>query len=44
MEDVHQKSRRLSYTAKFKHEVVWCVEEKGNHKTTAIYGVDESNV
>jgi hypothetical protein len=34
---------RLSYTAKFKHEVIQCTEEKGNHKAAAIFGVDESN-
>jgi hypothetical protein len=28
---------------KFKCEVVWCAEERGNHKTVAILGVDESN-
>jgi len=25
MEEGHQKSKRLSYTAKFKREVIWCV-------------------
>jgi hypothetical protein len=39
-----QKSKRLSYTAKFKHEVIRCAEEKGNHKAAATFGVDESNV
>jgi transposase-like protein len=39
-----QKSKRLSYTAKFKHEVIWCTEEKGNHKAAAIFGVNESNI
>jgi hypothetical protein len=28
MEEAGQKSKRLSYTAKFKHEVVWCSEER----------------
>jgi hypothetical protein len=42
--DGYQKSKRLSYMAKFKHEVVLCTEEKGNHKATAIFGVDKSNV
>jgi transposase-like protein len=44
MEEGCQKSKRLSYTAKFKHEVIWCAEEKGNCKAAAIFGVDESNV
>jgi hypothetical protein len=43
MEEVCKKSKRLSYTAKFKHEVVRCKEEKGNLKATAIVGVDESS-
>jgi hypothetical protein len=43
MEERCQKSKRLSYTAKFNREVIRCAEEKGNHKATAIYGVDESN-
>jgi hypothetical protein len=43
MEEGCQKSNRLSYTTKFKHEVIWCAE-KGNRKTTALFGVDESNV
>jgi len=30
--------------AKFKHEVIWYTEEKGNRKATVIFGVDESNV
>jgi hypothetical protein len=30
--------------AKFKCEVIWCAEEKGNRKVTAIFGVDESNI
>jgi hypothetical protein len=42
MED--QKSKRLSYTAKFKREVIRCAEEKGNRKATAIFGVDKSKV
>jgi hypothetical protein len=44
MEEGRQKSKRLSYTAKFKREVIWCAEEMGNHKAAAIFGVDESNV
>jgi hypothetical protein len=44
MEEGHQKSKRLSYTAKCKREVIWCSEEKGNRKAAAIFGVDESNV
>jgi transposase-like protein len=44
MKEGRQKSKRLSYTAKFKREVTRYTEEKGNHKVTAIFGVDESNV
>jgi hypothetical protein len=44
MEEGCQKSKRLSYMAKFKCEVIQCAEEKGNHKATAVFGVDESNV
>jgi transposase-like protein len=44
MEEGHQKSKRLSYTAKFKCEVIRYTEEKGNCKAAAIFGVDESNV
>jgi hypothetical protein len=44
MEEGRQKSKRLSYTAKLKREVIWCAEEKGNRKAAAIFGVDESNV
>ena len=44
MEDGCQKSKRLSYMAKFKREVIQCAEEKDNRKVTAIFGVDESNV
>jgi hypothetical protein len=44
MEEGRQKSKRLSYMAKFKHEVIQCTEEKGNRKVAAIFGVDESNV
>jgi transposase-like protein len=43
MEEGCQKSKRLSYTAKFKREVIRCAE-KGNSKAAAIFGVDESNV
>jgi hypothetical protein len=39
MEEGHQKSKRLSYTAKFKREVVHCTDEKGYHEATAILGV-----
>jgi transposase-like protein len=42
MEEGRQKPKRLSYTAKFKHEVIRRAEEKGNSKTAAIFGVDES--
>jgi len=44
MEEGLQKSKRLSYAAKFKHEVIRCAEDKGNRKAAAIFGVDESNV
>jgi hypothetical protein len=44
LEEGRQKSKRLSYTAKFKRELIWCAEEKGNCKATVIFGVDESNV
>ena len=44
MEVGHQKSKRLSYTAKFKREVIRCAEDKGNRKAAEIFGVDESNV
>jgi len=44
MEEGRQKSKRLSYTAKFKCKVIRCAEEKGNRKAAAIFGVDESNV
>jgi transposase-like protein len=43
MEEGRQKSKRLSYTAKFKREVIRCAEVKGNHKAAAIFGVNESN-
>jgi transposase-like protein len=43
MEEGRQKSKRLSYTAKFKHEVIRRAEEKGNRKAAAIFGVYESN-
>jgi hypothetical protein len=39
-----QRSKMLSYTANFNCEVVYCAEEKGNCKATAVFGVDESNV
>jgi len=32
MEEGRQKSERPSYTAKFKREVIWCAEDKGNAK------------
>jgi transposase-like protein len=44
MEEGCHKSKRLSYTAEFKREVIRCAEEKGNRKAAAIFGVDESNV
>jgi hypothetical protein len=43
MKEGCQKSKRLSYTAKFKCEVIRCAE-KGNRKAAAIFGVDESNI
>jgi len=44
MEEGHQKSKRLPYTAEFKREVIRCTKEKGNRKAAAIFGVDERNV
>jgi len=44
MEEGPQKSKRLSYAAKFKLEVIQCAEDKENRKVAAIFGVDESNV
>jgi hypothetical protein len=44
VEEEHQKPKRLSYTAKFKREIIHCTEDKGNRKATAIFGVNESNV
>jgi len=44
MEEGRQISKRLSYTAKFKREVIRCAEDKGNSKAAAVFGVDESNV
>jgi len=43
MEEGHQKSKRLSYMAKFKREVIRCADDKGNCKAAAMFGVDESN-
>jgi hypothetical protein len=44
MEEGRQKSKGLSYTAKFRCDVIRCAEEMGNRKAAAIFGVDESNV
>jgi transposase-like protein len=44
MEEERQKSKRQSYTAKFKREVIQCAEEKGNRKAAAVFGVNERNV
>jgi transposase-like protein len=44
MEERRQESKRQSYTAKFKREVIRCAGEKGNRKATAIFGVNESNI
>jgi hypothetical protein len=44
MEEGRQKSKRLSYTAKFKREVIWCAEDKGNRKAVANFEVDESHI
>jgi len=44
MGEGRQKSQGLSYTAKFKREVVRCAENKGNRKAAAIFAVDESKV
>jgi N-acetylglucosamine kinase-like BadF-type ATPase len=43
MEEGRQKSKRQSYTAKFKREVTRCAE-KGNRKAAAIFRVDETNI
>jgi hypothetical protein len=43
MEEGRQKSKRLSYTANFKCEVIRCAE-KEKRKAAAIFGVDESNI
>jgi transposase-like protein len=42
MEEGCQKSKRLSYTAQFKREVIQCAEDKGNCKAAAFFGVDET--
>jgi transposase-like protein len=44
MEEGRQKSKRLSYTAKLKREVVQYTEEKGNRKAAAVFGADENSV
>ena len=44
MEEGRPKPKRLSYTAKFKREVILCAEDKGNRKGDEIFAVDESNV
>ena len=44
MEEGRQKSKRLTYMAKFKREVMQCTEDRGNRKAAAIFGVDNSNV
>jgi hypothetical protein len=44
MEEGRQKSKRLSYTAKFKREVIRCAEERGNCKAAAVFRVDESKI
>jgi len=44
MEEGCQKSKRLSYMAKFKCEVIRCAEDKGNCKAAAVFEVDESNI
>jgi hypothetical protein len=44
IEEGRHKSNRLSYMAKFTHEVIWCAEETGNRKAAAISGVNESNI
>jgi len=37
IEERRQKSKRLSYTAKLKCEVIWCAKDKGKCKVTAIF-------
>jgi hypothetical protein len=41
MEEGRQKCKTLSYTSKFKHEVLQCSEETGNCRASAVFGVDE---
>jgi hypothetical protein len=40
MEEKRQKSKRLSYTVKIKHEIIQCAEEKENCKAAEIFGFD----
>jgi hypothetical protein len=42
MEEGLQKSKRLSYIAQFKREVVPCTEKR-NHKAAAISGVESKH-
>jgi len=42
MEEGRQKSKRLSYTAKFKRELIRCAEDKGKRKAAEFFGVVES--
>jgi hypothetical protein len=42
IEERRQKSKRLSYTPKFKRS--YSMRREGDHKAAAIFGVDESNV
>jgi hypothetical protein len=30
--------------AKFRCQVIWCAEDKGNLQTAAVFGVDECNI
>jgi hypothetical protein len=43
MDEGCQKSKTI-YTVNFKCEAIQCAEGKGNHRASAIFGVNESNV
>jgi hypothetical protein len=43
MDEGCQKSKTLSYIAKFKCEAVQCVEDKENGTGAAVFGPDENN-
>jgi transposase-like protein len=43
-EEGHPNSKRMSYTAKFKREVIRFAEENEHRKAAAIFGDDVNNV